>query len=60
MLPEVVGSTIRTVLAAVAGGLVTNGYLDDSTLNALIGGIVAAVTLGWSIYQKKKAKDAAK
>lgn len=58
MLPEVVGSTIRTVLATVAGGLVTNGYLDADTLNMLAGGIVALVTLGWSIWQKKRAKAA--
>lgn len=57
MLPEVVGSTIRTLLATLAGGLVTNGYLDADSLNMLAGGVVALVTLGWSIWQKKKAKD---
>lgn len=56
MLPEVVGSTVRTVLAAVAGGLVTGGYLDAETLNMLIGGVIAVMTLGWSIWQKKQAK----
>lgn len=56
MLPEVIGSFIRTGLATVAGSLVTNGYLDASTFDMLAGGVVALVTLAWSIWQKKQAK----
>lgn len=56
MLPEVIGSFIRTGMATIAGSLVTNGYLDASTLDMLAGGVVALVTLAWSIWQKKQAK----
>lgn len=58
MLPEVIGSTIRAVLQVAAGSLVANGLLAENDLNALIGGIVALATLGWSIWQKKKANNA--
>jgi hypothetical protein len=55
MSPEIIGAIVRTVLATLGGGLVADGLLSDTTINAITGGIVAAITLGWSIWQKKKA-----
>lgn len=55
MSNSVVGGIVRTVLASAGGILVTKGYVDDATLQAIIG---AAITLGtgvWSIVQKKSA-----
>lgn len=56
MLPEIIGSTVRTTLATAAGGLIAKGYIDATTLDMLIGGVIGLMTLGWSIWQKKKAK----
>lgn len=58
MLPEIVGSTIRTVLAGLAGVLVTKGYVDEGSVETIIGIGVGIATLAWSIWQKKRAKDA--
>lgn len=55
---SVIGGIIRTVLAAAGGILVNKGYVDDATLQALIG---AVITLGagvWSVIAKKKASAA--
>lgn len=51
----VIGGIVRQVLTAVAGGLVTNGYLDADQLQQAAGLIVAIGTLAWSIIQKKSA-----
>lgn len=51
----VIGGIVRQVLTAVAGGLVTNGYIDADQLQQAAGLIVAVGTLAWSIIQKKSA-----
>lgn len=55
MSPEIIGAIVRTFLATLGGGLVADGMLNDATINSITGGIVAVITLGWSIWQKKKA-----
>lgn len=57
MLPEIIGSTARTVLASVAGYLVSQGWLDPTNKETLIGIGIGLITLGWSIWQKKRAKS---
>jgi len=54
---EFVGSIVRTGLAAAAGGLITNGVVDAETVNAVAGAIMVIVTAGWSLWQKKRAKE---
>ena len=49
-------AVIRHVLTAVGGGLVTAGYLTNDQLTAIVGGIVAAVGLGFSLWQKRRQK----
>lgn len=56
MTPEIVGSLVRTLLGTVAGGLVTQGVMTGDQMNAIAGGISAAIVLGWSIWQKYRAK----
>lgn len=55
---SVIGGIIRTVLAAAGGILVTKGYVDDATLQALIGAIITLGTGIWSVIAKKKANAA--
>jgi hypothetical protein len=59
MLPEVVGSTVRTIAAAGAGYLVNKGFIDAASTEVVVGIVIGVVTLAWSIWQKKRAKDAA-
>lgn len=54
----VIGGIIRTVLAAAGGVLVTKGYVDDATLQALIGALITLGTGVWSIIAKKNAQAA--
>lgn len=44
---------IRALLQLVAGGLITDGYLDETAMTAIIGGIVAGITVVWSVIEKK-------
>ena len=45
---------VRHTLTAVGGVLVTKGTIDQSTLETVIGGIVAIVGALWSVFSKKK------
>lgn len=53
-----VAGIARTVLAGLGGILVTKGYLDDATLQQLVGALVVIGTGVWSAFSKKKAADA--
>jgi len=41
---------VRAVLAALGGALVTNGVISSDGWTAVVGGIIAVVTAGWSYY----------
>ena len=56
MLPEIFGSTARTVLAGIAGALAGKGYIDASMSDTFVGVGLGILTLAWSIWQKKKAQ----
>ncbi len=47
---------IRTILATVGGGLVAHGYINDSTLNLVIGVIMSLIPPVWSAYSKFNAE----
>lgn len=55
MTPEIIGGIIRALLAAFGGSLIANGLVTEADITAISGGIVTFVTIGWSIYNKKKA-----
>lgn len=59
MTPEIIGSVLRSIIIAIGGGFITNGYIDESQLNTIAGGIAVAVGLGWSILQKIRSKKPA-
>ena len=47
-MSDQVSSAIRSVLKVIGGALVAKGYTDNSTLEIVIAGVVAAVGIGWS------------
>ncbi len=56
---EQVNSAIRSVLKLVGGGLITKGYADNSTLEIVIAGVIAAVGIGWSWWHHSAPKPPA-
>jgi len=42
----------RHILTVIAGITVSQGYMDDSTATTIVAGIVAALTVFWSIKSK--------
>lgn len=46
------GLVARHVLTAAGAYLVTKGYADESTAQAVIGSVTTILGLGWSIFQK--------
>jgi hypothetical protein len=45
---------VRHALTFIGGFLVVKGYLDESLLNELIGGVIALAGTIWSIIDKNK------
>ena len=48
-------AVVRHILTAVGGYFVAKGAVDHGTVEAIVGGVVAAIGLGWSIFNKLKA-----
>jgi hypothetical protein len=46
---------VRHTLTFVGGILITKGYIDDSILTELIGGVTGLAGAIWSIIAKNKA-----
>ena len=57
-LTVIIGSILRHGLSALGAYMVTKGYVDADTVAGLVeqllGGILAAGTIGWSVYRSKK------
>lgn len=45
---------IRQIALAVGAALVTKGVVDETTLQAIVGGLVAVVSVVWGIVAKSK------
>jgi hypothetical protein len=56
MTPQIIGAVLRHLLGAV-GAI---GWVSDSDANQLAGALALIVTVGWSIWQKYAATQAAK
>jgi hypothetical protein len=54
MTPEIIASIARHILTAVGGYFVSKGVVDHGVVEAIVGGVVAAIGLGWSIINKVK------
>ncbi len=53
MNSEQITSLARQILLVLGGGLVTHGYLDNGTLNIVIGAIVTLATAAYGIYARR-------
>lgn len=56
MNKEQVGGIVRAILAGMAGVLVTKGYVDQSTLNTIIGAVVEAGVAYWSYWSNHSTR----
>ena len=54
MTKEQVVGVIRHVFTFVGGILVIKGFIDDSMVQELLGGVISLVGTVWSIVDKKK------
>ena len=50
----VLASLSRHILTAIGGGLAVRYGIDGATVDAIAGGVAAAIGVGWSIYEKRK------
>ncbi len=50
MINDQISSAIRSLLKFAGGVLVTKGVTDNSTIEIVIAGIMAAIGIGWSYF----------
>ncbi len=48
-------SLARTLLQMLGAAMVTRGYLDEASLQVLLGAVMAIVTTVYSLYIRRKA-----
>lgn len=46
-------SVVRHILTFLGGYLVTQGLVDEGTLNELVGGIITVGGIAWGIHEKR-------
>lgn len=54
MTGEQVWGIVRTILAAAGGYIVANGWVDNATLQSVIGALGTIFVAGWSVWSKRK------
>jgi hypothetical protein len=50
-----IGGLVRHALTTAAGAAAAAGYLAESDVSVVVGGIMALLGVAWSLYQKKGA-----
>jgi energy-converting hydrogenase Eha subunit C len=55
MHAEQLWGIVRTILAAIGGWIAAKGYVDDATIQAVIGAIGTIFVAVWSFVAKKPA-----
>lgn len=55
MTAEQFWSLLRTILQMLGAALVTRGYLDEGSLQVLLGAVMAIVTTLYSLWIRRKA-----
>lgn len=55
MTAEQFWSLLRTILQMLGAALVTRGYIDEASLQVLLGAVMAIVTTLYSLYIRRKA-----
>ena len=53
-------SAIRSVLVAIGSWFATKGFLDDATVQQLIGAVMVILPLIWGIFDKFRSENATK
>lgn len=53
MTAEQIWGIVRTILAAAGGWVVAKGYIDNATLQAVLGALGTLFVAGWSVWSKK-------
>ena len=54
MTAEQIWGIVRTILAAAGGYIVAKGYIDNATLQAVLGALGTLFIAAWSVWSKKK------
>lgn len=54
MTPEIISAVVRHILTAVGGYFVAKGTIDQASVEAIVGGVVATIGLAWSLIIKVK------
>ena len=52
-------SLVRTLLQTAGAALVTRGYLDDGSMQMVVGALMTLITTGYSLWIRRKAGLAA-
>lgn len=46
---------VRHILTFVGGAAVARGYMDDASMQQIVGAVVTLISLGWSLLDKRAA-----
>jgi len=57
MTKEVIQSLARHILTAIGAIVVSRGFVVQSDSEAIVGGVVASIGLGWSVWDKFKNRN---
>jgi hypothetical protein len=57
MTKEIIQSLARHILTALGALLVSKGVVGHAETEAIVGGIVASIGLGWSVWDKFKNRS---
>jgi hypothetical protein len=52
-LQKFVGSTVRHAMTVAGGWMLAEGHADAATVEAITGGVIAAVGVGLSLVEKR-------
>lgn len=53
MNAEQIWGIVRTILAAAGGYVVAKGWIDNATLQAVLGALGTLFVAGWSVWSKR-------
>lgn len=57
MTKDVIQSLARHILTAFGALVVSRGVVVQSDVEAIVGGVVASIGLGWSVWDKFKNRN---
>ena len=57
MTKDVIQSLVRHILTALGAIVVSRGLVVHSDAEAIVGGVVASIGLGWSVWDKFKTRN---